>query len=436
MTTLLRQWQLLEMLMSIIGGGRPLVRLAVWNLDHIDSALAVAVAHLHCRGGAAGLIVFHSGVMPARRPLYWSQSELRGVPRTEWLETVPGRSSRRKPHRRVLESVILGPPAGRVDLIVAPTCPDSLPPQADVLDRLQENGYLVWPGPGEPPEEWRAALQPVDGSGSLFRKPPRRSVHRRSTPADGGPHTDGPPGDDEFDRRHPGQSAPTLADHQDRVALVDDYANLARALAHRFARRGERPEDLEQVAYMALVKAAARFDPTMGRPFGAFATPSIIGELKRHFRDKTWTVRVPRSVQEMHLAIRDAREELTHRHGRSPSINLIASYLGTTDEEVLGAMEAATNSWATSLDRPASEEQGSMTEIPVTDCGFDLSLDRSVLMDAIQELSPTEQLILKRVYFEERTQREVAAELGVSQMHISRVMTKTIAKMRRSFQVA
>jgi RNA polymerase sigma-B factor len=417
--SLLRQWELLEVLMSTLAGTRPLVRLVVWNYDHIDSAVAVALAHLHYTVGSAGLLVFHSGAPPEKLPLDWPRAQLRGLPPTEGLETVDGHTGRRRPRRDLLESVVLAEPGGPVDLLVAGEWPGGHGTCGRGLARVRQGGFLLCPA-ADGHEHRPHGFERIDPAGRLYR---------RVGPAPQVPLAEGP-------GNASGAAGPTLADLHDQAAWVRDHAGLARSLARRFDRRGERGDDLEQVAYLALVKCARRFDPGMGRPFSAFATPCIVGELKRHFRDKVWTVRVPRSVQEMNLAIRDAREALREINNRAPSLPEIATYLGATEEEVLGAMETVANSWATSLDVPSGDGDSETTEIPVTDSGFERTLDRKLLAESAQRLSPTEQAILRRVFFDEKTQRQTAEEFGVSQMQISRIVNRALAKMRESFQTA
>lgn len=419
--SLFRQWELLEMLMSTFAGTRPLVRLVVWNYDQIDSAVAVALAHLHYMVGSAGLLVFHSGAPPAKLPLEWPRAQLRGLPPTEGLETADGHPGRRRPRRDLLESVVLAEPGGPVDVLVAgdPVWSGDHGACERALARVRQGGFLLCPAAGGH-EHRPHGFERVDPDGRLYRRVAPPQVPPADRPGNGSGAAAGP----------------TLADLHDQAARVRDHAGLARSLARRFDRRGERGDDLEQVAYLALVKCARRFDPGMGRPFSAFATPCIVGELKRHFRDKVWTVRVPRSVQEMNLAIRDAREVLRETHNRAPSLPEIATYLGATEEEILGAMETVANSWAASLDVPSGDGDGEATEIPVTDAGFERTLDRKLLVESAQRLSPTEQAILRRVFFDEKTQRQAAEEFGVSQMQISRIVNRALAKMRDSFQTA
>jgi RNA polymerase sigma-B factor len=229
----------------------------------------------------------------------------------------------------------------------------------------------------------------------------------------------------------------TLALQQDRARLAQSYTNLARSLARRFSHRGERVEDLEQVALLALIKAADRFEPERERPFAAYAASCIVGELKRHFRDKLWAVRVPRSLQELYLAMKSARDELTQTLQASPTLAQISEFLGVPEEDLLLAMDASTNCWGASLDEPTTADgEGRGAELGDRDSRLERTLDRQVLRQSVEDLAPTERLLLKLVFFEQRTQREVAQEFGVSQMQISRLMHKTLGKMRTTFQPA
>ena len=166
----------------------------------------------------------------------------------------------------------------------------------------------------------------IGGEGRLFRTGPGRPGECIRRPGAG----------DQLD---------SLARRQAQEDLVREHMRLARALAHRFLHRGEPADELEQVAFLALVKASRRFDPERNNTFATYATVSIVGELKRHFRDKTWMLRVPRSTQELYLAIKEAREELGHQLGRVPTRGQIATHLAVNEESVLEAMEAGGTYW-------------------------------------------------------------------------------------------
>jgi RNA polymerase sigma-B factor len=221
----------------------------------------------------------------------------------------------------------------------------------------------------------------------------------------------------------------TLAQRQWQADLVQSHIRLAHSLARRFAHHGEPADDLEQVALLALVKAARRFDANRDTAFATYATASILGELKRHFRDKTWMLRVPRSLQERYLAVKEAREELNQELGCSPTIAQIAARVGVSEEAILEAMEAGDSYWPASLDVGTSEDEP-VTEVPVVDEGFDRSLDRQQLRNLLPRLEHRELVILQRLYFDGWTQRRVADEIGVSQMQVSRLLVRTIAKLR------
>jgi RNA polymerase sigma-B factor len=220
----------------------------------------------------------------------------------------------------------------------------------------------------------------------------------------------------------------TLARRRAQDELVGSHIRLAASLARRFAHRGESAEDLQQVAMLALVKAAKRFDPGRETRFATYATTSILGELKRHFRDKTWMLKVSRPVQELYLEVKQARDELTHTLGASPSLSQIADCLGVPEQSVREALQAAGTFWPASLEGRAMDDP--CTEVPIIDTALELSVDRVDLQRLLPGLDPNEQLALRRIYFDERTQRDVAAELGVSQMQVSRLLTRALKKLR------
>jgi RNA polymerase sigma-B factor len=211
--------------------------------------------------------------------------------------------------------------------------------------------------------------------------------------------------------------------------LVVDHLRLAGALARRFLHRGEPIEELEQVAFLALVKASRRFDPKHDTAFATYATVSILGELKRHFRDRTWMLRVPRSTQERYLAVKDAREELAHQLETTPTVAQIAAHLGVTDEVILEAMEAGRSYWTASLDGRGPDGERTI-DLPVTDLALDQGLDRQRVLTLLPRLDHREQLVLRRLLFDGFTQKQVADEIGASQMQVSRLQARTLAKLR------
>lgn len=217
----------------------------------------------------------------------------------------------------------------------------------------------------------------------------------------------------------------------DAEDLVVGHAALARSLARRFAGRGEPVEDLEQVAYLGLVLAARRFDPTCGVAFSTFAHVTVLGELKRHFRDKAWSMRVPRRLKEMYLRAKEARDLLAQQLGHSPTVAQIAASIDATDEEVIEAMEAGSSFWLDSLDRPCAEEEADPADqLADVEDGYERWLDLKDLADQLPALSGRDRLVLKMLYVEGRTQREAAAALGVSQMQVSRLHARTIRLLR------
>jgi RNA polymerase sigma-B factor len=226
------------------------------------------------------------------------------------------------------------------------------------------------------------------------------------------------------------------ADHPSRVVLrdraIEAWLPLARHLAHRYSGRGEPTDDLVQTATVGLIKAVDKFDPDRGVDFAGYAIPTIIGEIKRHFRDRTWSVRVPRRLQELRLAITEANSTLTHRLGRSPTVADIAGHLGVTEEDVLEGLEGARAYNATSLSTPISAD-GS-TELGDTlggeDHEYELAETRVALGPALASLDEREQRILTLRFYGNLTQSQIAEQVGISQMHVSRLLTKALTKLR------
>jgi RNA polymerase sigma-B factor len=219
-----------------------------------------------------------------------------------------------------------------------------------------------------------------------------------------------------------------------REQLVEQYAALVRSLARRFAGRGEPLEDLEQVGYLGLIAAIDRFEPELGLEFTTFATPTILGEIKRYFRDKSWAVRVPRRLQETYTKVVRAQEELGQQLGRSPSVAEIAARLELEPEEVLQALEAGPAHRAVSLDGPApgGDDAGEMGDrIGQEDENLSRIELRQLLGSALQHLTPREQEIMLLRFVEELPQTEVARRLGISQMHVSRLQRAALEQLKR-----
>jgi RNA polymerase sigma-B factor len=385
-----------------------------WSIGSTADAVAVTVAFVHAAGarpdqrqGMGGFRAFVSDPPPDSGTVSFGRSDVGVVPmarRSAWFRY---EDHRWVPEPVIADHVIMGQPPGSVDLVTVRHAanPESLP---SALDRLKRGGHLLFV---EPPADLPAYLRPVDAGGRLFQKDARARV-RPDEP---------PPDPDQPD---------SLTQRQMQQDLVTQHTRLARALAHRFLHRGEPSDELEQVAFLALVKASHRFDPRHNTTFATYATVSILGELKRHFRDKTWMLRVPRSTQELYLSIKEAREELGHQLGTPPTVAQIASHLEVNDEAILEAMEAGGSYWTASLDVRGPDGERSI-DIPVTDAGLDRVLDRQRLRVLLPRLDGREQLILKRLYFDGYTQQRVANDLGASQMQVSRLLARTIAKLRR-----
>ncbi len=219
-----------------------------------------------------------------------------------------------------------------------------------------------------------------------------------------------------------------------RDELVTAHMGLAEYLARRFTNRGEPLDDLMQVASLGLLKAVDRFDPDRGLEFSTYATPTIVGELKRHFRDKGWAVRVPRRVQELHLRLGSVVSTLSQELGRSPTIPEIAHAAKVSEEEVVEAIEAGHAYRFTSLDAPTGgEDESSLSnQLGVDDQNLIDSEHRVALSPLIARFPPRERMILHLRFFEGMTQSEIASRLGISQMHVSRLLARSLAQLREA----
>jgi RNA polymerase sigma-B factor len=230
--------------------------------------------------------------------------------------------------------------------------------------------------------------------------------------------------------------ADTPPEHPSRAAMrdraIEAWLPLARHLAHRYSGRGEPTDDLIQTATVGLIKAVDKFDPHRGVDFAGYAIPTIIGEIKRHFRDRTWSVRVPRRLQELRLAITEANSTLTHTLGRSPTITDIATHLTLTEEDILEGLEGARAYNTTSLSTPISTD--GTTELGDTlgteDHEYELAETRVALGPALATLDDREQKILTLRFYGNLTQSQIADHIGISQMHVSRLLTKALTKLR------
>jgi RNA polymerase sigma-B factor len=222
-------------------------------------------------------------------------------------------------------------------------------------------------------------------------------------------------------------------DRSAREEVVQRFLPLARQLARRYAGAGEPLEDLVQVASLGLVKAVDRFDPSRAVAFSSFAVPTILGELKRHFRDKGWSVRVPRDLQELALRLDRTQEELGRELGRAPTSAEVAGRLGVTEEEILEAREAAHAYRAVSLDRPRTDDDEGGPAVADAmggeDPGFRQAEDAATVDQLLRVLAPREREVLRLRFAEDLTQQEIGDRIGVSQMHVSRLIRQAIARL-------
>ncbi len=224
--------------------------------------------------------------------------------------------------------------------------------------------------------------------------------------------------------------------HPSRPALrdraIEAWLPLARHLAGRYAGRGEPVDDLFQTAAVGLVKSVDKFDPSFGVDFAVYAIPTIVGEIKRHFRDRAWSVRVPRRLQELWLAISAANSTLTHSLGRAPTVADIAAHLETTEEEILEGLEGGRAYRATSLSTPVGPEGSSELGDTLGDEDHEFAIReaRLALAPALASLSPRERKILTLRFYGNLTQTEIAEQVGISQMHVSRLISRSLLTLR------
>jgi RNA polymerase sigma-B factor len=224
-----------------------------------------------------------------------------------------------------------------------------------------------------------------------------------------------------------------LPDEGAREALVVRHRPLALYLARKFTGRGESLEDLEQVATLALLKAIDRLDLSRDVRFSTYATITVIGELKRHLRDRGWAVRVPRPIQELAVRITRVMGTLTQELARAPTVREIADHVGASEEHVLEALDASRAYTADSLDAPTGEDDrfSAADTLAVHDDRIE-SLDSwESVAPLLRELPERERTILYMRFFEEKTQTEIAQELGISQMHVSRILARTLTGLRQ-----
>jgi RNA polymerase sigma-B factor len=215
-----------------------------------------------------------------------------------------------------------------------------------------------------------------------------------------------------------------------RDELVSAYLGLAEYLARRFANRGEPLDDLVQVASLGLLKALDRFDPDRGVEFSTYATHTIVGELKRHFRDKGWSIRAPRRMQELYLRLGKVVASMGQELGRSPTIAELAMEVKVSEEEVLEALEAGQAYRTASLDVATEEGESLATRLGGDDPSLEDAERRATLSPLLAQLLPRERLILQLRFFDGLTQSEIANRLQISQMHVSRLLARSLAQLR------
>jgi RNA polymerase sigma-B factor len=223
-------------------------------------------------------------------------------------------------------------------------------------------------------------------------------------------------------------------DLQAREQLIERYMSLVRSLARRYSYRGEQLDDLVQIGAIGLIKAIDRFNLDRGVELTTYATPNIIGEIKRHFRDKGWSVRVPRGLQELNVQVSKLIEQLTVQLGRSPTIPELAEAAGVEEEAVLEALESGRAYSSVSLSTGGgSDENGELDPLESLgseDHEYEISEDRAVLAPGFKVLDPRERKILHLRFFRGLTQSQIAEQVGISQMHVSRLIRRSLEKMR------
>jgi RNA polymerase sigma-B factor len=223
-----------------------------------------------------------------------------------------------------------------------------------------------------------------------------------------------------------------------RATLVELHLPLVEYLARRFRNRGEWLDDLTQVATIGLIKSIDRFDLERGVEFSTYATPTIVGEIKRHFRDKGWAVRVPRRLQELKLSLTKAIGDLAQREGRAPTVSELAAHLQMSEEEVLEGLESANAYSTVSLDAPDSGDEDAPAvadSLGMIDEALEGVEYRESLKPLLERLPPREKKILLLRFFGNMTQSQIAAELGISQMHVSRLLARTLAQLREGLTI-
>jgi RNA polymerase sigma-B factor len=259
---------------------------------------------------------------------------------------------------------------------------------------------------------------------------PRPGVTPNSTPS-------ASPGREELRRLHRRYAETTDPLERDRIReqLVHGYESLVHFLARRFQNRGEPLEDIAQVGFLGLIKAIERFEPALGNEFTTFATPTILGEIRRYFRDKGWAIRFPRRLQELYQQVVRTNEELKNELNRQPTVAEVADRLGVEQDDVLEAMEMSSALTPISIDSTIGgtgpDDGRQLGEaIGTEDPNLDRVEMREVLERAMQHLNERERRIMMMRFFEEMSQSEVAKRLGISQMHVSRLQRAALEQLR------
>ncbi|SEG99919.1 RNA polymerase sigma-B factor [Nonomuraea solani] len=225
--------------------------------------------------------------------------------------------------------------------------------------------------------------------------------------------------------------------HQTRIRerVVEMYTGLVGEVTRRYRYRGESMEDLRQAAYVGLMKAINGFDPELGHEFRGYAMITMVGEVKRHFRDRTWAIRVPRVYQERRLELNKATQELTQELGHSPTVAELSARMGISEEDVLLTLDAATAYNTLSLDAPVGGEDDAADLgdfLPAQDDTLDTMLGRHAIKPLIDALPERERNILLMRFYGNMTQSEIATEFGISQMHVSRILRSVLTKLRKA----
>jgi RNA polymerase sigma-B factor len=231
---------------------------------------------------------------------------------------------------------------------------------------------------------------------------------------------------------HDGEAGGVATGARRREELILEHLPLVRALARRYADRGEPFDDLVQVGTIGLIKAVDRFDPGRGVDFRSFAAPTVLGEIRRHFRDGTWTMKVPRGLKDDYAEVSAAVTRLSASLGRTPTVAEIAAECGMAEDGVLDALSAHTAYRPRSLSAPSRpDEEGSVREVPSEEGGYSHAEDRMLLADCMRALPARERVILHLRFEKGLLQSEIAARLGISQMHVSRLLARSIETLRR-----